>query len=53
MVGKIGDFREIFDGNRSLSWKWSEIGFLWNWVSAYGSEETRMMGYQMVKKVLR
>jgi len=26
MVGKIGDFRAIFDGNRSLSWKRSEIG---------------------------
>ena len=28
-------------------------GSPWNWVSAQGSEETRMMGYQMVEKVLR
>ena len=40
-VGKIGDFRAIFDGNSRLSWKRCEIGgwLLWNvkrksWVHA-------------------
>jgi len=27
-------------------------GFPWNWVSLQRSEETRMVGYQMVEKVL-
>jgi len=45
---KIARKSQFFPPSVYLTPRWR--GSAWNWVSAKGSEETTMMGYQMSKK---